>query len=398
MPAITIDDLKPLLDQFDGPGRVLSCYADLNPADGFRPAWESAFAAAVDAARKELPENDPVRDEFARDIRAVRQEIETPASPGARWRAVFSSDHRGFLRSFPLEAPVGAEFVYDRAPYLVPLLAAALRRKQYLAVHTDSHRAQLFASTPGAVRLIDELDAEVPRKQHSSGERWGLGQATLEHHRDDAIHHYIKALVHRIEKAWAETPYSGLLLLGPHPMLEHVRKALPPRLRTRVERETPEAWTDSPAKIEAAVQEVTLRVFAQDEARDLDGLWDRLATGRAMAIGPAAVLDALQGGQLKAGGYGYLVLGPDPKETVGRCTRCHTLVADVPPTCPRCMVPCQRGNLWEEVLLMALRHGITVHFVDDAEKLAPYGGIVAALPKDRPATTSGQQTRQMAGA
>jgi hypothetical protein len=32
MRAITVDDLKPLLDQFDGPGRVLSCYADLAAA------------------------------------------------------------------------------------------------------------------------------------------------------------------------------------------------------------------------------------------------------------------------------------------------------------------------------------------------------------------------------
>jgi len=58
MPAITIDDPMPLLDQFDGPGRVLTCYADLTPADGFRPAWHAPFDAEADAARKELPEDD----------------------------------------------------------------------------------------------------------------------------------------------------------------------------------------------------------------------------------------------------------------------------------------------------------------------------------------------------
>jgi protein required for attachment to host cells len=311
---------------------------------------------------------------------------------------VFSSTRRGLFRSVPLDAPVPAELVYDRSPYLVPLLAAALRRREYLAVHTDSHRARLYAATPGGGRLIEELDAEVPRKQHSAGERWGLGQATIARHHDEAVHHYVKELAHRLERAWAGGAYAGLLLFGPPPTLEHVRKALPARLRARVERETPEAWSDRPAEVEAAVREATLRVCAQDEARGLEGLWDRLATGRAVAIGPAAALDALQGGQLQPGGHGYLVLGPDPRETVGRCTRCHALVIDAPPACPRCQRACRLASLWEEVLLMALRHGVAVRFVDDPEKLAPYGGIVAALPKDRPLELAREPARQAAEA
>jgi hypothetical protein len=180
-------------------------------------------------------------------------------------------------------------------------------------------------------------------------------------------------------------------------MLEHVRKALPARLRTRVERETPVSWADKPTEVEAAIQDATLRVFAQDEARDLDGFWDRLATGRAVAIGPAPALDALQSGQLGPAGYAYLVLGPDSRETVGRCTGCHALAADTPPACPRCQAPCRLASLWEEVLLMALRHGIAVRFVDDPERLAPYGGMVAALPKDRPVSPIGSGGRLSAG-
>jgi hypothetical protein len=46
---------------------------------------------------------------------------------------------------------------------------------------------------------------------------------------------------------------------------------------------------------------------------------------------------------------------------------------------------------------MALRHGIAVRFVDDVEKLNTYGGMVAALPKDRPGVPAGQPVRQLAG-
>jgi hypothetical protein len=172
-----------------------------------------------------------------------------------------------------------------------------------------------------------------------------------------------------------------LLLLGSHPILEHVRKALPDRLAARVERETPAEWSDRPGEVEAAVRELAARVFARDGERAITAFGDRLADGRAVATGPAGVLAAVQSGRVGPHGHGCLILGPDPRETVGRCTRCHALAADVPPTCPRCQARCREANLWEEVLLMALRHGIAVHYTDDPDRLAPYGGLAAILPK-----------------
>ncbi|HVK11428.1 MAG TPA: hypothetical protein VM597_21845 [Gemmataceae bacterium] len=385
MPAITPDDLNPLLDQFDGPGRVLSCYADGTGADGFTPQWSGPLATAAAEVCREFEGDAPARDAFERDLAAVRRELTEPTGPATRWRAVFSAADRGFFRVIPIDVPVRPSLVYDRSPYLVPLLAAALGRREYLAVHTDSHRARLYAATPGAVRPVADLEADVPSKQHSAGERWGLGQATIARHRDEAVHHYLKALVHRIEAAWADRPFAGLLLFGPRPMLEQVRKALPTRLRVRVERETPAAWTDEPAELTASIRAATLEALAGDEARELEGLWPRLTTGRGVAAGPAAVLDALQGGRLQPAGHGYLALGPDPGEAVGRCTRCHALAADAPRTCPRCQAPCRVGNLWEEAMLMAFRHGIAVHSVDAPGRLAPYGGIVAALADAGPA-------------
>jgi hypothetical protein len=397
MPAITPDDLKPLLDQFEGPGRVLSCYADEAGAGGFNPKWSGPLETAAAAVYGGFDKDAPARAAFERDLAVVRRELSEPTGPATRWRAVFSSAARGFFRSIPLDVPVRPALVYDRVPYLVPLMTAALGRREYLAVHTDSHRGRLYAVTPGAVRSVGGREADVPPKQHSAGERWGLGQATIARHREEAVHHYLKALVHQIEATWADRPFAGLLLFGPHPMLEHLRKALPARLRVRVERETPAAWTDEPAELEAAIQTVALEALSGDEARVLDGLWPRLHTGRGVVTGPAAVLDTLQGGRLQPAGHGYLALGPDPGETVGRCTRCHALAADAPPACPRCQAPCRVGNLWEEVMLMAFRHGIAVHSVDAPDRLAPFGGIVAALADVGPAVPRPKPTAAGAG-
>jgi peptide subunit release factor 1 (eRF1) len=381
MPAPTLKDLTPLLAQFRGEGAVLSCYTDLAGADGFRRRWQSRLESMADMVRKSIGEDATARAGFDRNLTEVRNAVKSAEPAEGRWLAVFSAQQRGFLQTFPLDMPVASELVTDQSPYLVPLLTAIHRRREYLAVHTDIHRAQLYSATPGKIQLIEELNAEVPAKQHSSGETWGQNQSILARHRDDAILHFRKELVHTIERAWADRRFAGLILLGAHPALEHLRKALPTRISARVEKETPISSYEQPAELAAALQEIVCQTLREDEAKTMEGIWDRLAVNRAVATGATAVVAALQSGKIQGHGRGYLLLGPDLRETVGRCIQCHTLAVGTPATCPRCQSSCAVANFWEEVLLMALRHEIQAQFIDDKSKLAPYGGIVAALAK-----------------
>jgi peptide subunit release factor 1 (eRF1) len=381
MSALGFKDLASLLGQFRGEGALLSCYTDLAGADGFRRRWHPRLEALADTIRKSFGDNEASRLEFDRNLTAVRNAIKSADPSDGRWLAVFCAQQRGFYQTFPLDTPVASQVATDPSPYLVPLLRAIHRRREYLAVHADVHRGQLYSATPGKIQLIDDLGADVPAKQHSSGETWGQNQSFIVRHREDAIMHFRKDLVHNIEHAWANHRFAGLILLGAHPGLEHLRKELPPRLRTRVERETPASWYEQPAEFAAALQEIVCQTLLEDEAKAVTGIWDRLAANRAVATGATAVLAAVQSGKIESHGHGYLLLGPDPRETVGRCTQCHSLAANTPAACPRCQSPCAVASLWEELLLMALRHGIQAYFVDDANKLAPYGGVVAALAK-----------------
>jgi hypothetical protein len=107
--------------------------------------------------------------------------------------------------------------------------------------------------------------------------------------------------------------------------------------------------------------------------------WDRLRTRAGIATGPRAVIEAVQTGRVGPDGHGYLVLGPDQREACGRCLACRTLSADPTGPCPKCQASCAPGNLWEELLLLALRHRLAVRFMMDPQRLRPYGGLVAAL-------------------
>ncbi|MBN9121495.1 MAG: hypothetical protein J0I06_20490 [Planctomycetes bacterium] len=382
MARITLAELQPLMEQFAGGGTVLSCYADLGVREGFRPNWEAPFKAGADALWKAVGEDGRARRELTENLSAVRRALEAAAGT-ARWTAVFSATERGFFRAIPLDVPVGTELVLDRSPYLVPLLGAIHRRREYLAVHTDTHRGRLYAVTPAAARLLAAVEGDVPKHQHSAGERYGYGQATIARHREERVTQYHKELAREVEKAWGANGFAGIVLIGEHEVLEHFRAELPPRLAARVIHTMPGAWTDEPAQTEDEVRSVGAELFDEQEAEVAPEFWDLLRQGKAVT-GKEAVLSALQSGRIGAAGHGYLVLGPDSREVVGRCAACRTLSAEPFGACPRCQTPSVPGNLWEEVLLTALQHGITIRFVSDPRKLDPYGGAVAVLPKLAP--------------
>lgn len=372
-------ELQPLLEQFTGAGLVLSCYVDLSQPPAHALPWPGPFKAKTAAIEKMLQDNRDDLEQFEQNYRASAAVVTAPEARSQRGLAVFAALQRGFLHSVPLEVPVENELVVHQAPYLVPLLEVVCARRSYLAVWTDTHRGRLFAATPGGCRLLEETEEEVPKRQHSAGERWGKEQATIARHREDCIAHYQKTLVEHIEKTWSAGSFQGIVLLGAHEILEHVRKRLPQRLAEQVVYEGPLTGTADPQAAAAALRLALERVQRAEQEKVVERLQQGLEKDLPVAVSPRAVLSALQNGQIGRRGHGCLILGPDPREAVSRCTVCKALFVDMPTTCPRCQAACTDANLWEEMMLMALRHDVAVHCVKKREVLQHCGGAAAIL-------------------
>jgi peptide subunit release factor 1 (eRF1) len=388
MAPLTFADIQGLLDQPSAPGLMVSCYADTSVAEGFASHWLGHLKTERGDIKQLLADDPQARLEFERNLEIIRRTLETPEARQARGMAVFSAARRGFFRSFALDVPVDNRLVVHAQPYIVPLLEVLLQEQEYLVVLTDTHRGQIYAAVlpAGTVRLLQELAEAVPQRQHAAGERWGKQQATIARHRDDHILHYQKELVQVLERTWAAQPFRGIVLLGEHTILEHVRKRLPPRLAAQVVHVGSYPWVGKRPHLSEEVRTVLSQVLQTHERQLLEELHGRLREHRAAAAGPKEVVDALQSGNLGPGGYGCLFLGPDPGEAVARCTACRFLAVDMPAACPRCQAPCVEANLWEEILLFALRHGLTVHFVKADAELARLGGLAVMLPHAKPET------------
>lgn len=377
--APKLADLQPLLDQFKGEGLVVSCYADFSSFAKPRITWPGPFKVKATAAENMLATDPRARRDFERNFQAIARALDLPEMRQAPGMAVFAALERGFFQVFALEEAPENDLVVHQSPYLVPLLEMMVRQRSYLVVVSNTHRSRLYSATPAEVHLLAEVDEEVPRKQHSCGERWGKEQATIARRREECIRHHLHELVKRIERLWAEQSFQGMVFLGEHELLEHLRKELPHRLACHVLSERPLAWMDDLREIDNAVRETLADHLKMEEKSLTETIERRLQQGYAMAVGPHAVLDAVQTGRVGPRGHGYLVLGPDPREVVARCTACRSLFVNMPDTCPRCQAHCVEGNLWEELLMLALRHQIVARCLKSSAALASHDGVVAVL-------------------
>ena len=256
MAALTREHIQVLLDQPGGHGMVVSCYADTSVAEGFQAHWLQRFKTEASQIRQLMAGDHQAHLEFERDLEAIRRALESPEARQARGMAVFSAAGRDFFLALPSEVPFEDRLVVGDEPYVVPLVEAYLRQRGYLVVLADTHRAALYGAGPGGSRLLDAIDEFVPKKQHSAGERWGKQQATIERHRKDHILHFHKELARRVEQAWDEHAYQGMILLGQREVLEQFRSLLPRHLAERVVHEAPHAWTEGQAEIDAEVRAV----------------------------------------------------------------------------------------------------------------------------------------------
>jgi protein required for attachment to host cells len=379
MLASTPKDYQVLLDHPRGAGMVVSCYADTSVADGFEPHWRQRLKAEATRIRGLLAGEPAALGEFERQLESIRRALESDEARHARGMAVFAVAGWDEVVAIPSDEPFEGRVVVDEVPYVLPLLVAEYRRREYLAVMTDTHRGRLYAAAPGAERLLDELDESGPKKDGSSGQRREEQQADTARHREDQLLHYQKELAEHIERAWAAGHYQGIILLGEHEVLENLRRHLPKRLAERVVHEAPHSWTGRQPEIHEQVRGVVDAAIAGCRERLMEEIGRRIGEGYAVAVGPQEVIATLANNQVVE-----LVMGPDPGEVASLCTGCGSLFAAEESACPYCKAPCARASLWQEIASRAARQGVAVHFVPaDAGPAVP-GGVAALLARDEP--------------
>ena len=175
---------------------------------------------------------------------------------------------------------------------------------------------------------------------------------------------------------WKRDHFRGLILLGQPPITASLRRLLPRELDQVVAGESPHAMTTRSEEISDDVGRILDQWRARREREILDELHERWRRDHLVADGPTAVLDALQQGRA-----GEVIFGTRRDLIGARCSECGYRFGEPISVCSYCQGACRRINAVQEILRMAVRHRIPVHFFRQGLKDDPLspGGVAALL-------------------
>ena len=374
-------------DQTFSGGLVVTCYAETGVVEGFATHWRLYFKNESRRLRRTLAGRPKLWAEVKTNLDVIQRALEAAEAAHARGAAVMSGVQQQLFRAFSLPVPVRNFIVVDEEPYLVPLLEALHRERRFLTVLTDTHHARVYSVGLNAATPIVEISADIPKHHRAAGETWGKRQATIARHREDRIQHFEDRVVREMERSWNEERYQGLILLGQKDVLADLRSRLPSWLESKVSAEMPHAFAGTQLSITAKIRRVLDEMLRAHDARLVDDLKARLEEHHGVASGPQAVLDALRRGQVNY--PGYVLLQSDAGQPASRCTKCESPFAVTLEKCPFCGGACETVSLWQEILSIASRHGVRIHFLADDPLLARCGGVAAILAREEPWPAAG---------
>lgn len=374
MNRLTPQVIEQLHNATCSPGLILTCYADLSVQDGMHRPGIGVVKHAASLIKQSIPDNLKDQKEFEKNYDAVLKTLENPEFHHSSAIAIFSANQRDQFEIIPLGIPIRSDLIYHEEPYLVPLLQTFfLQQRRYLVLAFDNNHARLFLADFTGIQPVKEWQSDVPPKQHSSGERGGWSQPGIAHHREALLNRYEQEIVVQLTKSLQAYPTIELILLGHEVAVNQLKHRLPNPLRDRVVQTGTCNHLESETSLRKAIHELIKKQNGIDIKSRVDELKKRQGGTEGFAKGAGEVLQALDDGKL--GQKGCLLLGPDPREAVVRCSSCRYLTLDNIQTCPRCGSGCKSCNLWEEFLLRALRHDWNVICIEHPDTLAGEGGV-----------------------
>ena len=136
------------------------------------------------------------------------------------------------------------------------------------------------------------------------------------------------------------------------------------------------AMTSRPEDISDDVGRILDQWRARREGEILSDLHERWRRNHLVGDGPSEVLDALQQGRA-----GEIIFGTRRDMVGARCGECGYRFGEPVARCPYCQGSCKRVNAVQEILRMAIRHRVPVHFFREGLKDDPLspGGVAALL-------------------
>ena len=283
------------------------------------------------------------RENFSKTMGKVHSFLSEKSLGGVKGAAIFSREGtEPFFLALEFRVPLPDLIVMDLTPHIYPLIELLDTCHRYVVVISTEKKARILEVDTGSV--TESLWMERPELRKRIGREW-----TKEHyrnHREDRGGKFIKEKISILERVMSAGGHTHLILAGSPQRTSWLKKALPKRLADNL---VDTVVIDERAET-GSVVEATLAAFIDQEKKEslaaVEMLQRQINTNGLAVVGSEATLEALKRGQAD-----MLVLAKEFYE----------------------------GELKEELVKLAIRHGIKIETVSGSHTLNQHGGVGCLL-------------------
>jgi len=362
-------------------GYVLSVYINTTPDGRGRRNYNVFLKKKFSEIEKSLKPHSPEAEAFPKDVKEIYRYLEEDLRPESKGAAIFISQRKKILKTFQTALPLANRVVVSRVPLIYPLARISDDYDRYGVLISDEKQAKLLKIYLGHIEeeadIITAADDVSAKGYETRKGRLGLSDEKHQRHLKDLVAKHVKSAIKEAQRFF-NGDMAHLLIAAENGTLAEINRQLPSGLKNKVII-TSKFDIKSPAK---KILDESLKMFKNLENQGSQKIAKETVVlakskgGRAM-LGTNAVISALQDGRAES-----LVLSGKYSGQGWQCLDCLKLGAlGKPKQCPYCGSSSidKNPDMKEELVGLALRHGLKVEFVEGLPELDKNSGIGALM-------------------
>jgi peptide subunit release factor 1 (eRF1) len=287
--------------------------------------------------------------------------------------AFFSHSRKNFWHALELPHGPRNRVVFDTNFYIRPLSAILDKYSPICALLISRREARWYDITMNEIRLLDELESDVPSRVREGGFE-GTAAKRIERHIDAHLQEHFKRTAQRTFDLSKKHPFDWLFISCEDNHCSDFEAHLHSYLRDRLKARLKARAGDAPAKILQEVLEVEAGLKKVEEEEIVQKFVAELERGGLAASGLRDTIHRLNQFEVQS----LLVTHNFAK--AGRVCPTHRFFYLTELKCPICDKKTEAvQDVVDEAIETVLKRGGTVRHITPPSKLDRYGGIGAFL-------------------
>ncbi len=364
-----------LMKVYAGSGPVLSIFLDTDRSrrtpKEISIEVKNILKEAVSVCRESVLEG--AGNPLAEVVERLIPHIEGVIEDMPRGWAFYINLKEGLLKEVGLPVSVRPSVYLRHKPYLHPLLQALAPFKRSLVVEVEHKRVRLFDFNDGRIKLIEEIEEDVPQKVKTGG-WYGLEERRIERHVEQHVLDYLKKVSAYVRSIAEEYPFKLMLIGGNIEYAQIFKDLLDGLISIDMEIYEEFGETADINQVFEMVLKYSMNRFWNEGEEAVNDIINNLGNTKMAVAGLRGVIKALNYGAV------YRLVEGEYYEKNGKyCPKCEALGIDEE-ECPNCsskMVDTQ--DLLEEMVHKAFSQDADILLLNRPTQLRQYEGIGARL-------------------